>query len=253
MFLCVGFVLKVKKEKKWGEKYMLGALHKISSRLNLLKILQNTSDEVYIIKFDCDSVGSIERIDKAAKLVCEYAQKGKKVVAVVSALNNINDNYKIRSFSRKDSKQKIDKLIAIGEQTCAKVLKDAVSSMNIRANVLEVEKSEWPIITDSNFGEATIISDITKQKAQEVVKKELGTSQVVIIPGLVGKTKEGKITTTGKGGSDTATFLVASALKAKQVILVSDPKEMVVESENQDEDNNSNSKSMLKLKKIQAY
>jgi aspartate kinase len=83
-------------------------------------------------------------------------------------------------------------------------------------------EDKWPIITDDAFQNANpILADCSKNIKQYVLPiVEKGT--IPVIAGFVGKTKDGKITTLGRGGSDTTAFLLAEGIGADQVVLVTD-------------------------------
>jgi aspartate kinase len=81
---------------------------------------------------------------------------------------------------------------------------------------------KWPIVTDNNFQNANpIVKECEKNIAQTVLPLvEKGT--IPVIAGFLGKTKDGKITTLGRGGSDTTAFLMGQGINANQIVLVTD-------------------------------
>jgi len=82
----------------------------------------------------------------------------------------------------------------------------------------------WPIITDERFNYANPILPICERKVKETVEPLLEDGMIVVVPGFIGRTKSGKITTLGRGGSDVTALVLAKAIHADQVILVTDVK-----------------------------
>jgi aspartate kinase len=82
--------------------------------------------------------------------------------------------------------------------------------------------SNWPIITDDKFQNANPDVKICTKNIAEYVLPIVEKGTIPVIAGFVGKTKEDKITTLGRGGSDTTAFLLAEGIGADQVVLVTD-------------------------------
>jgi aspartate kinase len=81
---------------------------------------------------------------------------------------------------------------------------------------------DWPIITDAAFSNANPLLNECKQRIRERVLPVIEKGTVPVIAGFVGRTLDGKITTLGRGGSDTTAFILAEALNADEVVLVTD-------------------------------
>jgi aspartate kinase len=110
----------------------------------------------------------------------------------------------------------------MGERTSARLFAAALKACGINANFLDPTDKDWPIITDENFGDANPIIEECICRAKNILEPSLSKGIVPILPGFIGKTLHGEITTLGRGGSDTTAFLIAKAIGAKEVILVSD-------------------------------
>lgn len=78
------------------------------------------------------------------------------------------------------------------------------------------------IITDAAFSNANPLLSECKQRIRESVLPVVEKGAVPVIAGFVGRTLDGKITTLGRGGSDTTAFILAEALNADEVVLVTD-------------------------------
>ena len=82
--------------------------------------------------------------------------------------------------------------------------------------------NNWPIITDSAFQNANPILKDCEKNIRECVLPIMEKGIIPVVAGFLGKTKDGKITTLGRGGSDTTAFILAEALGADEIVLVTD-------------------------------
>lgn len=160
-------------------------------------------------KFGGTSVGSLERIRAAAKLVAATKQKGNDVVVVLSARSGETDQLlkEAHELSPHPNPRECDSLLATGEQKSVALLAICLHSMGISS--VSLSAHQVPIFTDSNFQKARIQSI-----APDRIQAELKKGKVVVVTGFQGITEEGEITTLGRGGSDTSAVALAAALKA---------------------------------------
>ena len=177
-----------------------------------------------IVKFGGSSVATAEKIKNAARLVSENVKRGKKTIVVVSAMGKTTDELieLARSTAENVAPQHLDEILSMGERTSARVLTAAITSQGIKADFVDLEKPEWPLITDENFGDANILLEETKSRVLRLLAERMQDLDALVIPGFIGKTRKGDLTTIGRGGSDTTAFVIADAIDSKRVILVSD-------------------------------
>jgi len=157
-----------------------------------------------VIKFGGTSVGSIEKIIAASKIVQKEHKKGNEVIVVVSAMAGqtnqlINDAKKI---SKNFNARELDVLLASGEQVTAALMAGAL-------NELKIDSKTWlswqiPILTEGNNNNSRIIN-INIEKINKFITKK----GVAIIPGFQGISKNGDLTTIGRGGSDASAVAIA--------------------------------------------
>ncbi|MEM3399259.1 MAG: aspartate kinase [Candidatus Micrarchaeia archaeon] len=100
-----------------------------------------------------------------------------------------------------------DKIVSFGERLSVEIMAAYLNEAGINAKAFSDIGSY--IITDNNYKDATILDE----SKPLIRKKVLGFDGVPVIPGFVGVSKEGKITTLGRGGSDYTATYVAAALK----------------------------------------
>lgn len=180
--------------------------------------------DVVVFKFGGSVLDSAEHLKKAAQRVKDVCARGLGVVVVVSALRGVTDS--LISTARKANPnitpEMLDEVLSMGERTSAKLFAAALKGFGLDAVVVDPESSYWPVITDSNHLDANPLYEETKRLAEERLKPLLEEGKVLVVCGFIGKTLDGKITTLGRGGSDTTAVLLGSALKAKGVVLAKD-------------------------------
>ncbi len=179
-----------------------------------------------VVKFGGTSLADSERISRAASSVAREAKKGSKIAVVVSAMGKMTDQLletvvKSSPTARSNPKA-LDDILSMGERTSARVFRAALRSKGIDCRYFDPTDIEWPIITDHSYGNAKPILPECKRRIRKNLSPSWNRGVVQVIPGFVGKTLDGRITTIGRGGSDTTAFILAEALNADEVILVTD-------------------------------
>ncbi|MEM3079196.1 MAG: hypothetical protein QXF21_02635 [Thermoproteota archaeon] len=177
------------------------------------------SNEVLVVKFGGAALSTKERVEHAAELVAQEVKKGSKVVVVVSAMGSTTDTL-LQLFKDAGDPRFMDEVLSMGERTSARVFSTTLSSKGVKATFLDPSQDEWPILTDSNYGNARIIVQESCRRIRQVVGDLLEEFDVVVVPGFIGKDSEGNVTTLGRGGSDSTAFILASALNPRDTVLV---------------------------------
>tara|TARA_X000001036_G_scaffold434724_1_gene474605 strand:- start:4884 stop:6095 length:1212 start_codon:yes stop_codon:yes gene_type:complete len=162
-----------------------------------------------VLKFGGTSVGSTERIHHVANIIKKELSSGNKIIAVVSAMaGKTNELMKLSNeISDEFNKRELDVLLSSGEQVTSALLSGALIKLNIKAK----SWLNWqiPILTEGEQANARIIN-----MHVEKIKKYLEEGGVAIIPGFQGISKNGDITTIGRGGSDATAVAVAKIFNA---------------------------------------
>ena len=170
-----------------------------------------------ILKFGGTSVGTIERIQHVAKIIKKEHSMGNKVVAVVSAMaGKTNELIKLsKEVSEEFSKREYDVLLSSGEQVTCALLAGALTQLKVKAQSF----LNWqvPILTDGEHSNARIIN-IRVEK----INKYLEEKGVAVIPGFQGISKNGEVTTIGRGGSDATAVAIAKMLDADSCEIYTD-------------------------------
>ena len=170
-----------------------------------------------VLKFGGTSVGSIERIINAAKIVGKEHAKGHKLIVVVSAMAGKTNELieQSISISKEFDKRELDVLLSSGEQVTCSLISGALRGIGLNAK----SWMNWqiPIITEGDHNNARIINMRT-----EKIDKFLSEGGIAIIPGFQGISKRGDITSIGRGGSDATAVAIAKIFKTDSCEIYTD-------------------------------
>ena len=160
-------------------------------------------------KFGGTSVADAERIRNAANKVKAEVDAGNEVAVVVSAMASVTNQLvdHVSSISALHDAREYDVVVSSGEQVTTGLMALALQDMGITAR-------SWlgwqlPIRTDDSHSRARIVSIETA-----AVDARLREGQVAIVPGFQGISGNDRVTTLGRGGSDTSAVALAAALNA---------------------------------------
>ena len=174
------------------------------------------------MKFGGTSVADLERIRRVARLVNAEVEAGHQVAVVVSAMagktNELvawTDGAGAAAQGVEPSDDEYDTVVASGEQVTAGLLAMTLRNMGVRAR----SWMGWqiPIIADDAHGRARI-DDIPPEKLGAAID----AGEVAVVAGFQGVTRDGRLATLGRGGSDTSAVAVAAALQAERCDIYTD-------------------------------
>jgi len=170
-----------------------------------------------VMKFGGTSVGDIARIKNVAKRVKAEVDRGNQVAVVVSAMSGVTNQlvaYCTEMAVLHDARE-YDAIVATGEQVTSGLLAIGLQELGIQAR----SWAGWqiPIITDDAHGKARI-EDI---KGDEIIKG-MEQGHVAVVAGFQGIAPGNRVSTLGRGGSDTTAVALAAALKADRCDIYTD-------------------------------
>ena len=178
-----------------------------------------------VVKFGGSSLADHERLLKAVTAVINEAAKGTRIAVVVSAMGKTTDTLlsTVKNTSNgKLQKHELDDILSMGERTSVRIFAAALRTNGAETRYFDPIDDDWPIITDNAFSNANPLLAECKTRIQETILPIIEKGIIPVIAGFVGRTKDGKVTTLGRGGSDTTAFILAEALNADEVVLVTD-------------------------------
>ncbi len=170
-----------------------------------------------VLKFGGTSVGSIERILHAAKIVKKEHSAGNRIIVVVSAMSGKTNELisHSNSISKKFSKREMDVLLSSGEQVSSALMAGALTDIGVKSK----SWMNWqiPILTDGIHTNSRIINIGIKK-----IEDFLTEGGVAVIPGFQGISSQGEITTIGRGGSDASAVAIAKIFKTDSCEIYTD-------------------------------
>jgi aspartate kinase len=168
-------------------------------------------------KFGGTSVADVDRIKNVARRVGREVEAGNEVAVVVSAMAGVTNQLVgwTRETSRVHDAREYDVVVSSGEQVTAGLLALALQDIGIDAR-------SWlgwqiPLRTDGVHGKARIEAiEVTE------IRRRLAQGQVAVVAGFQGIGPRGRVTTLGRGGSDTSAVALAAALEADRCDIFTD-------------------------------
>ncbi|SDY84854.1 aspartate kinase [Proteiniborus ethanoligenes] len=175
---------------------------------------------IIVQKFGGTLVASEKSRREVINRIIEKANNKHKLVVVVSAMGRNGDPYSTDSLinlidEEYCKKRELDLLMSCGEIISATIISSILSANGY--NNIVLTGAQAGILTDNNFGNANVIS-VIPQKLLDAIDK----NNIVIVTGFQGATKDGDITTLGRGGSDTSALIIGEAIRCEYVEIYTD-------------------------------
>jgi aspartate kinase len=175
-----------------------------------------------VMKFGGTSVADIDRIRNAARHVKRESDAGHEVAVVVSAMAGVTNQ--LIAWCQAAMKERglydpreYDAVVATGEQVTAGLLAIALQDLGIRAR--SWQGWQLPILTSAAHGAARI----TEIDGDALIRRFKDGHEVAVVAGFQGVHKEtGRVTTLGRGGSDTSAVAIAAAIRADRCDIYTD-------------------------------
>lgn len=169
------------------------------------------------MKFGGTSVANIERIRAVAARVKREVDAGHEVAVVVSAMSGATNQMVAwcGELSPLYDAREYDVVVASGEQVTSGLM--AIALQTIGVNARSWLGWQIPIETDDAHGKARI-----ERIRTEELEKRFAQGQVAVVAGFQGVGSDNRVTTLGRGGSDTSAVALAAALKADRCDIFTD-------------------------------
>jgi len=170
-----------------------------------------------VLKFGGTSVGSIERIKKVANIIGSYKKKNIGVIVVSSAMSGATNDLikKTRELSNNFDPAEYDVLLSSGEQVACALIAGRLKHLGYKSR----SWLSWqlPIITEGPYS-ASRINKINRNK----ILKFISSGGIPIITGFQGINSDNRITTLGRGGTDTSAIMLAKFFNASACDIYTD-------------------------------
>jgi len=170
-----------------------------------------------VLKFGGTSVADREHIRNAAGRVAREAAAGHEVAVVVSAMSGVTNDLvrQVATVSPLYDAAEHDAVVASGEQVTSGLMALTLQEMGVPAR--SFQGWQLPIRTDGTHGRARI-----RHVESEALRSAAAAGQVAVVAGFQGLSPDGRVTTLGRGGSDTTAVALAAALEADRCDIYTD-------------------------------
>ena len=172
-----------------------------------------------VMKFGGTSVATTELMDRIAQRVSGLRDEGHEVVLVVSAMGHETDRLVDLAdqvgYQDSAGRQELDVLLSTGEQVSTALL--ALSLMKAGISARSYQGHQISIYTDAAYSRARILSIDTL-----ALEQSLSEGVVPVVAGFQGVSDDGRVTTLGRGGSDTTAVALAAAISADECQIFTD-------------------------------
>ena len=170
-----------------------------------------------VLKFGGTSLANVKKIVNVAKIIQQKYRDGSKIIVVVSAAAGVTDDLikKSKEVSSNFEKAELAVLLASGEQISSALLAAAIVELGMKSRTW----LSWqiPIVTEGNFSTARILH-IETTKINEFIE----SGGIPIIPGFQGVSKDFRLTTLERGGSDSSAVAIAKFFNADHCEIFTD-------------------------------
>ncbi|MEW5772641.1 MAG: aspartate kinase [Thermodesulfobacteriota bacterium] len=165
--------------------------------------------KIIVQKFGGTSVAGLDRMLTIRRKVLAALEKGYKAMVVLSAMaGETNRLIELgRQFTKTPAAAEMDVLMTTGEQVSVALFSMLLQDAGVKARSVLGHQAE--IVTDCMFGKARIMSINTKRLRNMLLEYD-----VLVVAGFQGCDEQGRLTTLGRGGSDTSAVALAAAVKA---------------------------------------
>ncbi len=169
-----------------------------------------------VAKFGGTSLGSGDRVNRAADSIAAAVDDGHEIAVVASAMGSTTDDLLEEITFDADDEDRAQ-IVSMGERTSVRMLKAALAARGVDADFYEPGSEGWPVITDE-FGEVDV--ETTKARSSDLAGQLDG--HVPVITGFLAEAPDGSVTTLGRGGSDTTAVMLGNYMDADEVVIVTD-------------------------------
>ncbi len=164
-----------------------------------------------------ETIGNKQILEETKKVLKEKLDELEQVLKGISYVSELTPKSR-------------DSVLSFGERLSAPIVSGALRDAGLKS--LHLTGGEAGIVTDSNYGEAGLLINVTKYQVQKKIEPLLKKGVVPVVTGYIAATQDGETTTLGRGGSDYTATIMGAALAVDEVwiwtdvdgLMTSDPK-----------------------------
>ena len=180
---------------------------------------------IAVIKAGGSVLNSPSDYVRLAEAIRELYVKGYAIALVVSAMKGVTDEL-IKMTQLIAGKcidlELIDEILSMGERTSARFMALALRAQGLNVRLFDPVQPDWPIITDEVHTRANPLMEDTREAIERYLKPLLAKGVIAVIPGFIGISRYGRITTLGRNTSDLTAAILARYLGAELLIFLKD-------------------------------
>jgi aspartate kinase len=169
-----------------------------------------------VAKFGGTSLGTGERIARAADSVAAAVEAGHQITVVASAMGSTTDDLLGNVVFDAPESDRAE-IVSMGERTSIRMLKAALAARGVEARFLEPGAEGWPVLTDAE-GEV----DVEHTRERALALADDLDDCVPVVAGFLAEGPDGEVVTLGRGGSDTTAMMLGQYMDADEVVIVTD-------------------------------
>jgi aspartate kinase len=169
-----------------------------------------------VAKFGGTSLGTGDRVNRAADSIASAVEQGHEIAVVASAMGSTTDDLLDQIQFEVDDRDRAE-IVSMGERTSVRMLKAALVSRGVDAVFLEPGSEGWPVVTNE-LGEVDVEETARRARALAAEMDDV----VPVVTGFLAEDHEGTVTTLGRGGSDTTAVMLGRYMDADEVVIVTD-------------------------------
>lgn len=204
----------VKQEKQQNNSIILV----VSAMSGMTNLLTKMSEEASWGNLDENDLKFFqEKHFEIVKALISISDQNPILTKLKLLMNELEDLLQGVDTLKELSPQTKDLILSFGER-CSALLLTEVIQRNV-GEAKAVDASDY-IVTDSNFGQANVMEEMTYQNIQLLAKKY--SNKLFVVTGFIAANEENRITTLGRGGSDYTAALFGAALHAEKIEIWTD-------------------------------
>jgi aspartate kinase len=169
-----------------------------------------------VAKFGGTSLGTGERVARAADSVAAAVAEGHEVIVVASAMGSTTDEL-LGNISFDAAESDRAEIVSMGERTSVRMFKAALSARGVDAEFLEPRRKGWPVFAN---GRGEVDVEPTRAACGRLATR--ANEVVPVVTGFLAEDPKGNVVTLGRGGSDTTAVMLGKYTNADEVVIVTD-------------------------------
>jgi aspartokinase/homoserine dehydrogenase 1 len=196
---------------------VVSAMHSVTDSLREAARTSATGDDLTYMEIVNDL--RVRHFDTLDRLIADEKLKKATFEDLEALLESLNAMCHSIAVLREVTPRGMDLIMSFGERLSARILAAHLRDRGFAA--LAIDANEL-IVTDENFQDAAPLMDETRQRVREYLLPFLESASLPIVTGYIGATRDGIITTLGRGASDFSAAILSASVEADELHIYTD-------------------------------